>query len=79
MARVYEFTWVCHMGILMDKANSIMAAWQEESHLNRYFIWHKPSKVLSLEHLWDDRKPQPQSLRMIRLSSVEKNTNWLRS
>lgn len=79
VARVYEFTRACHMGILVDKANSIMAAWQEESHLNRYFIWHKPSKVLSPEYLWDDRKPQPRSLKMIRFSSVEKDTNWLRS
>nr|XP_034349502.1 globoside alpha-1,3-N-acetylgalactosaminyltransferase 1-like [Arvicanthis niloticus] len=74
VARVYEFTRACHMGILMDKANSIMAAWQEESHLNCYFIWHKPSKVLSPEYLWDDRKPEDDP---ILLSG--KGYNWLRS
>ncbi|GAB1286146.1 Globoside alpha-1,3-N-acetylgalactosaminyltransferase 1 [Apodemus speciosus] len=79
VARVYEFTRACHMAILADKANSIMAVWQEESHLNHYFIWHKPSKLLSPEYLWDDRKPQPQSLKVIRFSSVEKDNNWLRS
>ncbi|XP_012495269.1 PREDICTED: globoside alpha-1,3-N-acetylgalactosaminyltransferase 1 [Propithecus coquereli] len=79
VARVYEFTRGCHMAILADKANGIMAAWQEESHLNRRFISHKPSKVLSPEYLWDDRKPQPPSLKLIRLSTLDKDTSWLRS
>ncbi|XP_060056446.1 globoside alpha-1,3-N-acetylgalactosaminyltransferase 1 isoform X2 [Erinaceus europaeus] len=79
VARVYEFTRGCHMAILADKANGIMATWQEESHLNRRFISHKPSKVLSPEYLWDDRKPQPPSLKVIRFSSLDKTTSWLRS
>ncbi|XP_069333143.1 globoside alpha-1,3-N-acetylgalactosaminyltransferase 1 [Eulemur rufifrons] len=79
VARVYEFTRGCHMAILADKANGIMAAWQEESHLNRRFISHKPSKVLSPEYLWDDRKPQPPSLKLIRFSTPDKDTSWLRS
>ncbi|XP_049567733.1 globoside alpha-1,3-N-acetylgalactosaminyltransferase 1 isoform X2 [Orcinus orca] len=79
VAEVYEFTRGCHMGILADKANGIMAAWQEESHLNRRFISHKPSKVLSPEYLWDDRKPQPPSLKLIRFSTLDKDTDWLRS
>ncbi|XP_069901766.1 globoside alpha-1,3-N-acetylgalactosaminyltransferase 1 isoform X3 [Globicephala melas] len=79
VAEVYEFTRGCHMGILADKANGIMAAWQEESHLNRRFISHKPSKVLSPEYLWDDRKPQHPSLKLIRFSTLDKDTDWLRS
>jgi hypothetical protein len=79
VAKVYEFTRGCHMAILADKANGIMAAWQEESHLNRRFISHKPSKVLSPEYLWDDRKPQPPSLKLIRFSTLDKDTSWLRS
>ncbi|XP_057576532.1 globoside alpha-1,3-N-acetylgalactosaminyltransferase 1 isoform X2 [Hippopotamus amphibius kiboko] len=79
VARVYEFTRGCHMGILADKANGIMAAWQEESHLNRHFISHKPSKVLSPEYLWDDRKPQHPRLKLIRFSTLDKDTDWLRS
>ncbi|KAF6125096.1 hypothetical protein HJG60_009644 [Phyllostomus discolor] len=77
--RVYDFTRGCHMAILADKANSIMAAWQEESHLNRRFISHKPSKVLSPEYLWDDTKPRPPGLKLIRFSSLDKNSRWLRS
>lgn len=79
VARVYEFTRGCHMGILADKANGIMAACQEESHLNRRFLSHKPSKVLSPEYLWDDRKPQPPSLKLIRFSTLNKDTARLRS
>ncbi|XP_070934642.1 globoside alpha-1,3-N-acetylgalactosaminyltransferase 1 isoform X1 [Macaca nemestrina] len=73
VARVYEFTRGCHMAILADKANGIMAAWREESHLNRRFISNKPSKVLSPEYLWDDRKPQPPSLKLIRFSTLDKD------
>ncbi|XP_066466907.1 globoside alpha-1,3-N-acetylgalactosaminyltransferase 1-like [Tiliqua scincoides] len=75
---VYEFTLACHMGILADKANGIMAAWQEESHLNRHFVSHKPSKLLSPEYLWDDTKQQPPELRLIRCSSVAKNYKAVR-
>ncbi|XP_028917981.1 globoside alpha-1,3-N-acetylgalactosaminyltransferase 1 isoform X2 [Ornithorhynchus anatinus] len=77
--KVYEFTGACHMGILADKANGIMAAWQEESHLNRHFITHKPSKVLSPEYLWDDRKPVPPGMKQVRFLSLEKNAKELRS
>uniref|UniRef100_A0A8U7NJK8 Uncharacterized protein n=1 Tax=Corvus moneduloides TaxID=1196302 RepID=A0A8U7NJK8_CORMO len=55
--KVYELTKTCHMTILETKAKGIVAAWQEESHLNRHFLCHKPSKVLSPEYIWDDRKP----------------------
>ncbi|XP_053414923.1 globoside alpha-1,3-N-acetylgalactosaminyltransferase 1 isoform X2 [Nycticebus coucang] len=80
VASVYEFTSGCHMAILADKANGIMAAWQEESHLNRRFISHKPSKVLSPEYLWDGRKPQPPNLKLIRFSALDKDSiSWLRS
>ncbi|KAL4689847.1 hypothetical protein H8959_012638 [Pygathrix nigripes] len=73
VARVYEFTRGCHMAILADKANGITVAWREESHLNRRFISNKPSKVLSPEYLWDDRKPQPPSLKLICFSTLDKD------
>nr|XP_056716146.1 globoside alpha-1,3-N-acetylgalactosaminyltransferase 1 [Euleptes europaea] len=76
---VYEFTRACHMTILADKANGIMAAWQEESHLNKHFLSLKPSKLLSPEYIWDDRKPKPPELRIIRFSTVSKNYKALRN
>ncbi|XP_048821830.1 globoside alpha-1,3-N-acetylgalactosaminyltransferase 1 isoform X5 [Lagopus muta] len=77
--KVYEFTRTCHMTILADKANGIMAAWQEESHLNRHFLSHKPSKVLSPEYIWDDRKPKPPEIYLIRFSTVDKNYQEVRN
>ncbi|NXG45320.1 GBGT1 acetylgalactosaminyltransferase, partial [Psilopogon haemacephalus] len=73
LKEVYELTKARHMTILADKANGIMAAWQEESHLNRHFLSHKPSKVLSPEYLWDDKKPKPPEIHLIRFSTVVKN------
>ncbi|XP_014728746.1 PREDICTED: globoside alpha-1,3-N-acetylgalactosaminyltransferase 1-like isoform X3 [Sturnus vulgaris] len=77
--KVYEFTKSCHMTILADKANGIMAAWQEESHLNRHFLTHKPSKLLSPEYIWDDRKPKPPEIRLIRFSTVDKDYKEVRN
>ncbi|NXE68035.1 GBGT1 acetylgalactosaminyltransferase, partial [Calcarius ornatus] len=77
--KVYEFTKMCHTTILADKANGIMAAWQEESHLNRHFLSHKPSKLLSPEYIWDDRKPKPPQIRLVRFSTVNKNYKEVRN
>lgn len=76
---VYEFTKRCHMTILADKANGIMAAWQEESHLNRHFLSHKPSKLLSPEYIWDDKKPKPPEIHLIRFSTVKKHYREVRN
>ncbi|KAM4889627.1 LOW QUALITY PROTEIN: globoside alpha-1,3-N-acetylgalactosaminyltransferase 1 [Sylvia borin] len=75
--KVCELTRSCHMNIA-DKAKGIMAAWQEESHLNRHFF-HKPSRVLSPENIWDDRKPKPPEIRLIRFSRVNKDYEEVRN
>ncbi|KAK5914634.1 hypothetical protein CgunFtcFv8_009058 [Champsocephalus gunnari] len=51
----------------------IEAAWQEESHLNRYMWIHKPTKVLSPEYLWQDFKSREPEIRLVRFSGVTKN------
>ncbi|XP_054030147.1 LOW QUALITY PROTEIN: globoside alpha-1,3-N-acetylgalactosaminyltransferase 1 [Dryobates pubescens] len=71
--KVYELTKSCHTAILADTANGIMAAWQEESHLNRHFLSHRPSKVLSPEYLWDYRKPKPPEILLICFSTLDKS------
>ncbi|XP_019366279.1 PREDICTED: globoside alpha-1,3-N-acetylgalactosaminyltransferase 1 [Gavialis gangeticus] len=40
--KVYDFTEMCHITILADETSGIMAA-QQESHLNRYVLSHKPA------------------------------------
>ncbi|XP_048829597.1 globoside alpha-1,3-N-acetylgalactosaminyltransferase 1-like [Brienomyrus brachyistius] len=70
---VYKLVKKCHEHIEADKANEIEAVWQEESHLNWYLLYNKPSKILSPEYLWDDQKGKPNVLKVVRLSHVLKN------
>ncbi|XP_026066428.1 globoside alpha-1,3-N-acetylgalactosaminyltransferase 1-like isoform X2 [Carassius auratus] len=70
---VHKVAKTCREQLDIDAANSIEAAWQEESHLNKYFLYNKPSKVLSPEYLWQDFKPHTNEVKIIRFSQVIKN------
>ncbi|XP_029600392.1 globoside alpha-1,3-N-acetylgalactosaminyltransferase 1-like [Salmo trutta] len=70
---VYTLTKVCRNQLEEDARNSIEAAWQEESHLNRYLLYNKPSKLLSPEYQWDDKKTKTKEVKVIRFSTVIKN------
>lgn len=69
-AAVFGGTWknvkdlvdFCYNGIIEDKKNNVEALWHDESHLNKYFWLHKPTKLLSPEYYWDDItfKPRPE-------------------
>uniref|UniRef100_H0XZ48 ABO, alpha 1-3-N-acetylgalactosaminyltransferase and alpha 1-3-galactosyltransferase n=1 Tax=Otolemur garnettii TaxID=30611 RepID=H0XZ48_OTOGA len=50
---VYRLTKACHQAMMIDQANGIEAKWHDESHLNKYLLHHKPTKVLSPEYRWD--------------------------
>ncbi|XP_036801460.1 globoside alpha-1,3-N-acetylgalactosaminyltransferase 1-like [Oncorhynchus mykiss] len=73
LEEVYTLTKVCRNQLEEDARNSIEAAWQEESHLNRYLLYNKPSKLLSPEYQWDDKKTKTKEVKVIRFSSVVKN------
>ncbi|TRY81551.1 hypothetical protein DNTS_012078 [Danionella cerebrum] len=70
---VYVAAKTCREQLDIDAANSIEAVWQEESHLNKYFLYNKPSKLLSPEYLWQDFKPRTNEVKLIRFSQVVKN------
>uniref|UniRef100_A0A3B4AU19 Globoside alpha-1,3-N-acetylgalactosaminyltransferase 1, like 2 n=1 Tax=Periophthalmus magnuspinnatus TaxID=409849 RepID=A0A3B4AU19_9GOBI len=71
--QVLALTQTCSKNYRDDEKEGVEAAWQEESHLNRYFWENKPSKVLSPEYLWQDFKPRNPEIRIIRFSGVIKN------
>nr|XP_042103955.1 histo-blood group ABO system transferase isoform X10 [Ovis aries] len=77
---VYRLTTACHQAMAADQAQGIEAIWHDESHLNRYLLSHKPSKVLSPEYLWDEQMLQrPPLLRKLRYVAVPKNHGEIRN
>ncbi|XP_004462330.1 histo-blood group ABO system transferase-like [Dasypus novemcinctus] len=62
---VYRLTKACHQAMMVDQANGIEAVWHEESHLNKYLLYHKPTKVLSMEYFWSKNFLQPEQLQYL--------------
>ncbi|XP_032128491.1 histo-blood group ABO system transferase-like isoform X1 [Sapajus apella] len=68
---VQRLTRACHQAMMIDQANGIEAVWHDESHLNKYLLRHKPTKVLSPEYLWDQQLlGWPPILKKLRVSQV---------
>uniref|UniRef100_A0A7N6C0E9 Globoside alpha-1,3-N-acetylgalactosaminyltransferase 1 (FORS blood group) n=1 Tax=Anabas testudineus TaxID=64144 RepID=A0A7N6C0E9_ANATE len=63
---------------LVDAKNGIEAAWQEESHLNKYLLYNKPTKVLSPEYLWSDYDQIPADIKVVRISQLIKDYKEVR-
>ncbi|XP_068098648.1 histo-blood group ABO system transferase-like [Hyperolius riggenbachi] len=76
---IYKLSMACHKGIMEDKAKNIEAAWQEESHLNRYLVYNKPTKVLSPEYLWDTDMYHGEFIKRRRFLSVHKDHGAVRN
>ncbi|XP_059379218.1 globoside alpha-1,3-N-acetylgalactosaminyltransferase 1-like [Carassius carassius] len=70
---VHQLTKTCREKLHIDAANSIEAVWQEESHLNKYFLLNKPSKLLSPEYMWRDINEKAPQIKVVRFSNVAKN------
>ncbi|XP_076023638.1 globoside alpha-1,3-N-acetylgalactosaminyltransferase 1-like isoform X2 [Genypterus blacodes] len=73
LQEVYLLAKTCRTNFEADAKDGIEAAWQEESHLNRFMWINKPSKVLSPEYLWQDFKAITPEIHIIRFSGVTKN------
>ncbi|XP_040298631.1 histo-blood group ABO system transferase-like [Bufo bufo] len=76
---VYKLTNFCHNEMMIDKANHIEAVWHDESYLNKYFLYHKPTKILSPEYLWADGFGVPEFLKRRRFIALPKDHNAIRN
>ena len=70
MPEVYRLSKARHEAQMADQANHIKAARHGESHQKEYLLYHKPSKVLSPDYLWNQQltyysKPQKLNLSKI--------------
>ncbi|XP_053060319.1 histo-blood group ABO system transferase isoform X1 [Acinonyx jubatus] len=79
VAEVLRLTSACHQATVVDRAHGIEAVWHDESHLNRYLLDHKPTKVLSPEYLWDEQLlGWPAVVRKLRYVTVPKSHQGIR-
>ncbi|XP_069775103.1 N-acetyllactosaminide alpha-1,3-galactosyltransferase-like isoform X3 [Narcine bancroftii] len=69
---VRNLTERCHHGIMKDKQRNVEALWHDESHLNKYYWLHKPTKILSPEYCWDKKIGWRRDIHVFRLLWVKK-------
>ncbi|NXG77198.1 BGAT1 transferase, partial [Baryphthengus martii] len=50
VAEVYKLTRTCFKEAMEDRENGVEAEWHDESHLNKYLLYHKPTRLLSPEY-----------------------------
>uniref|UniRef100_A0A8D2JS35 ABO glycosyltransferase n=1 Tax=Sciurus vulgaris TaxID=55149 RepID=A0A8D2JS35_SCIVU len=85
---VYRLTKACHQAIMMDQANHIEAVWHDESHLNKYLLYHKPTKVLSPEYMchtaeeciwFQNKRGLSTIVKRVRFVTLQKNMSYIRT
>ncbi|KAM3876940.1 globoside alpha-1,3-N-acetylgalactosaminyltransferase 1-like [Diretmus argenteus] len=75
---MYQLVRYCYEQQDVDTKNHIEAVWQEESHLNKYLLYNKPTKVLSSEYLWSDYDKVEANIKVVRISQLVKNYGEVR-
>ncbi|XP_043937421.1 histo-blood group ABO system transferase-like [Protopterus annectens] len=76
---IYKLTSFCYESIEKDKKNAVEAVWHEESHFNKFLTYHKPTKVLSPEYIWDNNIKDEPFLKRKRFLAVPKNHKEIRN
>ncbi|XP_069497255.1 histo-blood group ABO system transferase 2-like isoform X2 [Ambystoma mexicanum] len=79
VVQIYQLANACNRAIIADKSKGIEAVWHDESHLNRYLVRHKPTKVLSPEYMWDVYMLHGDLLKKKRILAVTKDHEEIRS
>ncbi|XP_072840722.1 putative glycosyltransferase 6 domain-containing protein 1 isoform X1 [Pogona vitticeps] len=74
-----NLTRQCYETIKEDKERGLEAVWHDESHLNKYFLLHKPTKILSPEYCWDYKIGIPYDIQNIKLSWMPKEYEAVRN
>lgn len=65
----------CADNVDKDLVRNFIAVWHDESHLNRYFIDNKPTKILSPSYCYPERWNLPYHKRLL---ALDKNHSELR-
>lgn len=71
--------------ISIDSEKNYIAIWHDESHLNRYFVDHKPTKILGALYCypecWRERHPNywARDYAQVKLLNINKDLKWMRS
>lgn len=76
---VKAITEACFQSIMEDKEKDVEALWHDESHLNKYFWLHKPSRILSPEYCFDEKIGHAADIRVKRLLWAPKDYERLRT
>jgi len=72
-----EMAKVLSNNIDIDFSNNIIAVWHDESHINRYFIDNKPTKILSPSYCFYEHIEDPRFER--KLLALQKNHSEIRN
>jgi len=62
----------------VDFENNIVAEWHDESHMNRYFVDNKPTKILSPSYCYAENLDIPFEKKILALDKKESGLNELK-
>ncbi|XP_078510922.1 histo-blood group ABO system transferase-like isoform X2 [Lissotriton helveticus] len=78
LQEIYRLTKSCDEAIKIDDSNGIIAVYHDESHLNKYLLHHKPTKILSPEYIWSSTITRTSEIQSIKIIHGDKKlSKWL--